>query len=492
MSRTDDAPRRESAEELLFPPLPHTVGERAARALDDPQLQRFVNGATRKKDDLRVQVREAAFGADAAAIRAYAGRIKRHTLDQLDVYLERFATAASARGTVVHAAADAEEARSIVLDIAARAGATRCVKSKSMVTEEIRLNAALERAGVTTVETDLGEYILQLDHDAPSHIVTPMIHKDRTAVGRAFSRELGADYTEDPEELTAIARRELRAAFHGADLAITGGNFLVAEDGAVVICTNEGNGRMCATWPRVRIAVVGIEKLVPDKAALAVMLDLLARTSTGQPLTVYTSIVSGPRGEGEVDGPEELHVVLLDNGRSDVLRDAEMRDALRCIRCGACLNACPIYRKIGGHAYGAVYPGPIGAVLTPLLRGTASYPDLPQASSLCGACHDACPVDIDLPRLLVAHRRRHVAARRIGWRERLVHRLWAWGLRGRWRYRFGAWVMRRILRRRADAGGFVARLPGPGRGWTEVRSLPAPAATPFRARWRKLSRRRPE
>ncbi|TNF37798.1 MAG: iron-sulfur cluster-binding protein, partial [Deltaproteobacteria bacterium] len=458
-----DAPARESAEELLFPPLPYSVEARAERALGDAQLQRFVNGATRLKDATRERVRDATFGPDAAALRAYAGRLKGHVLDHLDTYLERFAAAASARGTQVHAAADAEEARRIVVDIATRAGARRCVKTKSMVTEEIRLNAALERAGVRTVETDLGEYILQLDHDAPSHIVTPMIHKDRTAVGRAFTRELGAAYTEDPDALTAIARRELREAFHGADLAVTGGNFLVAEDGAVVICTNEGNGRMCATWPRVRVAVVGIEKLVPDRAALAVMLDLLARTSTGQPLTVYTSIVAGPRRPGEADGPEELHVVLLDNGRSDVLADPEVREALRCIRCGACLNACPVYRKIGGHAYGAVYPGPIGAVLTPLLRGVERYPDLPQASSLCGACHAACPVDIDLPRMLVALRGRHVRARRVGWRERLVYRLWAWGLRGRWRYRVGAWVMRWVLRRRADARGFVTRLPGPGR-----------------------------
>lgn len=476
--------------DLLFPPLPFRIDERVAQALADEQLQRFVNSATRLKDATRERVRDATFGPDAAALRAYAGRIKQHTLAQLDVYLERFVAAATARGTRIHCAADAEEARAICLDIAARAGARRCVKAKSMVSEEIRLLDALERAGIATVETDLGEYILQLDHDAPSHIVTPMIHKDRAAVGRAFERELGVAYTEDPEALTAIARAELREAFHGADLAITGGNFLVAEDGAVVVCTNEGNGRMCATWPRVRIAVVGIEKLVPDHASLAVMLDLLARTSTGQPLTVYTSITSGPRRAGEADGPEELHVVLLDNGRSDVLADPELRDALRCIRCGACLNACPVYRKIGGHAYGAVYPGPIGAVLTPALRGIGNYPDLPHATSLCGACHAACPVDIDLPRMLVALRKRHVDGHRIGWRERLLHRLWAWGMRGAWRYRLGAWLVRRVLRRRADARGFVTELPGPGRGWTEVRSLPAPAARSFRSGWRRLSRRR--
>ncbi len=473
----------------LFPILPHRLSERLPEALADAQLQAFVGGTTRLKDAQRAQVAADTFGAGHGAVRRAAGQLARHTLDHLDRYLARWIDEARARGTRVHVADTDEDARRIVVEIATQARATRCVKAKSMATEEVRLNDALEAAGVETVETDLGEYILQLDGDAPSHIVTPMIHKDRAAVGRAFERELGVPYSDDREALAAIARAELRAAFGRADLGITGGNFLVASTGAVVIGTNEGNGRMTATAPRTRVALVGIDKIIPDMEALSLMLGLLARTSTGQPLTVYSSIASGPRRPGEADGAEALHVVLLDNGRSRALADPELRDALRCIRCGACLNACPVYRRAGGHAYGSVYPGPIGAVLTPLLAGQGAYPDLPHATSLCGACHRVCPVDIDLPALLIAHRRRQVSQRRIAWRERLVHHLWAWSLRLGWAYRLSLRLQRWLLRRRAGAGGFIERAPGPARRWTETRALPAPAPAPFRSWWRRWGRR---
>ncbi len=474
----------------LFPILPHRIVEQIPGALADAQLQRFVGVTTRLKDAKRAQVLADTYGDDLDALRQAAGAVKQHTLDHLDHYLERWIAAAHDHGAEVHVADDGAAARRICVDIAQAAGATRCVKAKSMVTEEVRLNDALEAAGIRTVETDLGEYILQLDGDAPSHIVTPMIHKDRAAVGRAFERELGAPYSEDPATLTAVARAELRTAFAEADLGVTGGNFLVASTGAVVICTNEGNGRLSSTAPATRIALVGIEKVVPDMASLALMLKLLARTSTGQPLTVYTSIATGPKRTDEADGPDSFHVVLLDNGRSDILADPTFRSALRCIRCGACLNTCPVYRRTGGHAYGAVYPGPIGAVLTPLLRGGEAYPDLPHASSLCGACHRVCPVEIDLPGLLIAHRRRQITARQIRWRERLVHHLWAWSLRWRWAFRFSGWLQRWLLRRRADADGFVERAPGPAKAWTEQRSLPAPAAVPFRRWWRRWARAR--
>lgn len=474
----------------LFPILPHRLEERAPAALADTARRGHVERATRLKDATRQRVLTEAFGADAAALRAWAGALRQHTLEHLDLYLDRFIAAARAAGAVVHAARDGAEARALCVAIAREAGARRCVKTKSMVTEEIRLLDALEAAGVATVETDLGEYILQLDGDAPSHIVTPMIHKDRRAVGRAFERELGVAYTEDPAELTDIARRELRQAFEGADLAVTGANFLVADDGAVVICTNEGNGRISTTWPRVRVVVAGVEKLVPDQRALAPLLELLARSSTGQPLTVYTSIARGPRRQGEADGPEALHIILLDNGRVDALADPTAREALRCVRCGACLNACPVYRTVGGHAYGSVYPGPIGAVLTPLLRGAEAYPDLPTASSLCGACHHACPVAIDLPRLLVAGRERLVPTASTSWRARLGHRLWAWTLRWPLAYRLTSGLLRWALRRRAGRRDFVTRLPGPGRGWTAARDLQAPQRESFRGWWRRHHRRR--
>jgi len=483
-----EPPPGRRAAELLFPPLPHRVGPRIDAALSNVAQGRAVAAATRGKDATRRETLAAAFAGEADAHRRAAGAIRRHTLAHLAAYLERFVARARAAGVVVHAARDAAEARAICVAIAREAGARRCVKTKSMATEEIELLAALTEAGVETLETDLGEYVLQLDDDAPSHIVTPMIHKDRGAAGRAFARELGVAYDDDPAALTAVARAQLRRAFESADLGVTGANFLVAETGSIVLCTNEGNGRFTTAAPRVQITVAGIEKVVPDLPSLAPLLELLARSSTGQPLTVYTSILTGPRRDGEVDGPEEVHVVLLDNGRREILADPTFRSALACIRCGACLNACPVYRAIGGHAYGSVYPGPIGAVITPLLRGIASYPELPRLTTLCGACHEACPVDIDLPRLLVALRERQEAAGRSP--RRRLHGAVAWALRGRLRYRIATWLARRALRRRAGDDGVVTDAPGALAGWTAGRDLRAPAQRPFRAWWRRRRRRR--
>lgn len=471
---------------LLFPDLPHRIGDRARAAMDDPQLQKFVSTATQLKDVTRERVLRSAFGDRATEVRQLAGAIKQHTLTHLDTYLEQFVTAAEGAGSVVHFAADAAEARQICLDIARRHDAKRCVKAKSMVTEEIQLLSTFEDAGIETVETDLGELVLQLDDDAPSHIVTPMIHKDRVAAGRAFERRLGTTFSSDPKVITAQAREYLREQFEQADIGVSGANFLVAETGSIVLCTNEGNARYSTTAPPVHIAVVGIEKVVPSHQELAVMLGVLARSSTGQPLTVYTTITTGPRRPEERDGPTEVHIVLLDNGRSRILADPVFREALRCIRCGACLNTCPVYRTIGGHAYGSVYPGPIGAVITPLMRGVAAYPDLPKASSLCGACHRACPVDIDLPKLLVSLRQRQVEERVVGWRARLGYRLWGWALRGRLRYRVASWLQGKVLRRRANLRGFLLDGPGPIGAWTQGRPLPAPADVPFRKRWKKL------
>ena len=484
--------------DTLFPTLPYKLKPRADAATRDIQLQQFVNHATYSKDTTRRQVVPVAFGDNADAARTMAGQIKQHTLDHLDHYLEQFIDNAAAAGVQVHFAREGEQANDIAVAIAQANRCKLCVKSKSMVTEETGLLPALEGIGCETVETDLGEFILQLDGDAPSHIVTPMIHKDRTAVARAFQRELGAPYTEDAAELTRIAREYLREKYRHADLGISGGNFLVAESGSVVICTNEGNGRFCTSGPRIHVAFVGIEKLVPRHDHLAVLLKLLARSSTGQPLTCYTHTITGPRREADPDGPDEVHVVLVDNGRSKVL-DESTREMLRCIRCGACLNACPVYRKIGGHSYGAVYSGPIGAILTPMLKGPENYKDLPHASSLCGACYEACPVKINIPKYLVEHRRRGVEEqpRLAPLAERVIMRTWARSLQYPATYRlanFGQRLGARLLARvtvgvgKGDvysARGWLRRAPGPLAGWTQIRDLPTPTRRNFRHWWRK-------
>jgi L-lactate dehydrogenase complex protein LldF len=477
--------------------LPYDMKPAADRATKNVQLQLFVNRAVGGKDVIRRSSFAEAFGDRVDAVRDLAGRIKQHTLDHLTYYLEQFIDRAEAVGWQVHFARDAEQANDIAVEIATRANCRLCVKSKSMVTEETRLVPRLEAVGVETVETDLGEFIIQLDDDAPSHIVAPMIHKDRAAVARAFVRELGAAYTEDPAELTMIARGYLREKFRTADLGISGGNFLVAETGSLVVCTNEGNGALSTSGPRVHVAMVGIEKLVPRMADLSVLLKVLARSSTGQSLTVYTHTMTGPRRPGDADGPEQAHVILVDNGRTEILR-AETREMLRCIRCGACLNACPVYRKIGGHAYGAVYSGPIGALITPMFRGLENFKDLPHASSLCGACYEACPVKIDIPKQLIRLRREMVTRRITSWRERAAFRLWAWCLISPWRYRVVIGFQKRLLRwlGRSDVasadpcrdGRWIRRLGGPFGGWTCERDLPTPTSCDFRSWWKQRAR----
>lgn len=493
---------------LLEPPLPYRMAPRLARATKDIQLQQFVATATRLKDTKRIASFEATFGDRLGAVRDLAASIKQHTLDHLDHYLEQFIDNAQRAGAIVHYAADAAEARDICLGIARDTNSTLCVKSKSMVTEEIRLLPALEAAGVKTVETDLGEFILQLDGDAPSHIVTPMIHKDRTAVARAFARELGAPYTEDPAQLTGIAREHLRGLYRRADLGITGANFLVASTGSVVVCTNEGNAGFCISGTRTHIVVAGIEKLIPGPEHLAVLLKLLARSSTAQPLTVYTTLITGPRKQHDPDGPDQggVHIILLDNGRTDLLRrggPGGAREILRCIRCGACLNACPVFRKAGGgHAYGAVYSGPIGAILTPSLKGLHNYPDLPHASSLCGACGDACPVCIDIPAHLIRLRAEMTGlGLPRGMRARkAVIALWTFLLKHPRLYRLAAATQRTILRALADDGPgapdpmadrrWLSALPGPAAAWTQHRDFPTPPAADFRSWWTAHERAR--
>ena len=483
-AHTPDLPRAFDGEPTLFPELPYRWQNRAEHFLGDETLQRFVAQATDTKDAGRRRGLDAAFGAEAATVRKHAGAIKEHTLEHLDHYLAQFADRAEAAGARVHFASTAEEANEIAVGIAEEIGARLCVKSKSMVTEETALLHALEKGGVEVVETDLGEFIVQLDRDAPSHIVMPMIHKDRHSVAAAFRRELGVAASDDPEELTAIARKHLRQAFLRADLGITGGNFLIAETGSVVVCTNEGNGRFCATTPKHQIAMVGIEKLVPDRERLAPFLKLLARSATGQAMTVYTQFLTGPRRPRESDGPAALDIILVDAGRTNILADERYRAALRCLRCGACQNACPVYRKATGHAYGSVYGGPIGAVITPLLKGRENYRDLPGASSLCGACREACPVDIDLPRMLVSLREDLVEASIGPLEKRRMLRLLGRAMAGRKRFRVAQGLLRGVLRLRPSG------LPGPAAGWTAHRALPRPSSTTFHSWWRKHEKSR--
>jgi L-lactate dehydrogenase complex protein LldF len=360
------------------------------------------------------------------------------------------------------------------------------VKSKSMATEEIHLNEALEAAGIAPVETDLGEYIIQLAHERPSHIIAPAIHKTRGQVAELFARELGRpDVPDDPEALTAIARAELREKFLRADMGVSGANFAVADTGTVVLVTNEGNGRMVTSLPRVHVAVVGVEKVVPSMTDLGVFLAILAKSATGQKLSVYTTLVRGPRRPTELEGPDELHLVLLDNGRIAQL-GGTLREALSCLRCGACLNVCPVYRSIGGHAYGHTYPGPIGILLTAMLEGTGAVKDLAHASSLCGACADACPVRIDIPRMLIELRKEVDEAKLPPWGERVLFRALGWLLRRPALYRLAA-PAARLAQRPFAREGRIARLPLFFGEWTRTRDLPAVAPRTFTERWPSLA-----
>ena len=418
-------------------------------------------------------------------LRALAGEIKQHALDYLDYYLEQLKNNVERNGGRVHFAATADDARRIILDIAAQSRATRVIKSKSMVSEEINLAHAMEVAGMDVVETDLGEFIVQISHDRPSHLVAPIVHKDRASIAQLFSEYFKTPYNDDPQALTMQARSYLRDKFRRADFGITGGNFLVAETGHVCCVENEGNQRQSVSTPRVLVSLVGIEKVVPRMADLAVMLKLLARSATGQPITIYTNIFGGPRSPGEGDGPEEFHLVLMDNGRTEILASEDYRETLRCIRCGACLNACPIYRKIGGHAYGSVYPGPIGALITPLFQGLEKFKDLPQASSLCGACYEACPVKINIPKHLINMRRDIVNSHLNSWGERRLYRMWAKGMRSPFWYRTIGRLQKWDLRRRAKKnGGWIKKLPKIAAGWTQIRDMPAPAARTFHELWK--------
>ena len=458
---------------------------RAGAALQDGFLQEALGIATTKFIDLR---REAFDGfPEGDTLRDRARAVKEATLQQLDAHLARLADRVEALGGHVHWAATGAEARDVILRLCREKGVRTVVKSKSMATEEIELNDALERAGVTPVETDLGEYIIQLAHERPSHIIAPAIHKTKGQVAELFSRELGRPFAADPEVLTAAARRELRQKFLDADMGITGANFAVSETGTVVLVTNEGNGRMVTTLPRIHVAVMGMEKVIPSMTDLMLFLAILARSATGQKMSVYTTLVRGPRQAGELEGPEEFHLILMDNGRSAQIAGS-LREALYCLRCGACLNVCPVYRQIGGHAYGYTYPGPIGILLTAMLEGDPAVRELAHASSLCGACHEVCPVRIDIPRMLVDLRagleRRGVPP----WRERVAFAAMARLLASPALFRLGV-RLARLAQRPFLRGGRLPRLPLLFGRWTRSRDLAPVAPRTFSEWWEREGRR---
>ena len=457
----------------------------AARALADEPLQQELAKFSRGFQVRRVEA--ASRLPEFEALRDRARDIKNHCLAHLDFYLERFEENCRTAGGHVHWCATAEDARQAILSICRRLDAKTMAKGKSMVSEEIGLNEFLAEEGVRAVETDLGEYILQLRGEAPSHIVAPAIHvatEQWTDAFRKAHADRPADRSlSDGSEIMAEARAVLREQFLNADVGLTGANFLIAETGSSVIFTNEGNGDLSQTLPRAHIVIAGIEKVIPTLNDLSVFMRVLPRSATGQELTVYTTLSTGPRRAGDLDGPGEYHVVLLDNGRADML-GGEFQDMLRCIRCAACMNACPVYKQIGGHAYGWVYPGPMGAVLTPGLRGVEEAGHLPNASTFCGKCEEVCPVRIPLPRLM-RHWREHEFARRLSPAKfRYGLGLWAFFAARPRLYRLFAGIGARVLGR----GKPWRRLPFAG-GWTATRDFPASEGRSFMGLWQAGRRR---
>lgn len=457
---------------------PQAIDRYAAKV--EPSVKASVYEGTRVPTEWRRDILARDF-EDADALRRLAGNVKQHTLDHLDGYLAKAEAALKRNGAEVYFAETVDKAKDLALEVLKREKVRVVAKSKSMLTEELHLNAFLAKHEIECVETDLGEYVIQIDDDVPSHIIKPIVHKNRRDIARSFEREgLGA-YNDDPETITRRARAHLRSKFVAADCGMTGANFISAESGRIVLVTNEGNGRWCTTAPRLHVVMVGIEKLVPRDKDLALYLNLLARSAVGQQLTVYTQFVNGPRSLGK-DGPDKMVVIFVDNGRSSVL-GGECREILRCIRCGACQNVCPVYRQATGHAYRTTYQGPVGAVLSPLL-GANDFPelaDLPKASSLCGACHEVCPVNIPIPDLLVKLRNR-AFSEGAGRAKKGTPPMapWAWLAThpGAWRSALGVGNAANLVPLKA------APVPAVWR-WLGSRELPPVRGGTFRRWWKK-------
>jgi len=421
-------------------------------------------------------------------IRDAAAAIRDHALAHLDAYLEEFEKNATARGAVVHWAETADDVNRIVCEIAARHGVRRIAKSKSMVTEECGLNEGLEAAGYEVIETDLGEYILQLANERPSHIVAPVVHKSREEISDLFAQKHARPRKTDIAQLTREARDMLRPQFLAADMGVSGANFIIAETGSTLMVTNEGNGRMVTTLPRVHVAITGIEKVVPTLEDVSVLLRLLPRHGTGQSITNYISVTTGVRDADATDGPEHFHVVLVDAGRTRLL-GTDFQAMLRCIRCGACMNHCPVYQSVGGHAYGWVYPGPMGSVLTPSYAGLEAALDLPHAATLCNQCGVVCPVKIPLPELLRKLRERQFERGLRPWSERLGLRAWVWFAQRPALYALVSRIAAAALAWWAGRDRLIHRLPF-GAGWSGGRDLPAPEGATFRDLYRDRRQKR--
>jgi L-lactate dehydrogenase complex protein LldF len=482
-----------------------TFDANARAALANDQLRGALLRATSL---LGTRRREAASSlSNWEELRSQARAIKDDTLLHLDHYLLEFTANAELAGAQIHWARDAAEANGIVCRLAKERNVRLVVKGKSMATEEIHLNAALEAEGIEALETDLGEYIIQLAGETPSHIIAPAIHKTKGQIAELFTAKLGLEPTDDVTKLTVTAREVLRDKFAAADMGVSGVNFGVAETGTILILENEGNIRLTTSLPRTHVAVMGIEKLIPRFADLDVFLKLLPRSGTGQHLTAYQSLITGTKRNRADEGPEELHIILLDNGRSRMLAHPVTRQSLACIRCGACLNACPVYQQIGGHAYGSVYPGPIGAVITPQLFGLAKAAQLPYASSLCGACRDVCPVKIDIPELLLHLRAEITESRKqeaVGRRqevetlkprrlERFAFKMWAAVMTRQRLYEWSgrcARLLQRFVVRDGKIGkvtGLLSRMVPPLSAWTNARDLRPIEPKTFRALWREAA-----
>ena len=459
--------------------------ERGGKAARDRGLHDAIEHFTKKS----VAARNAALNdlPEAPELRERAYRVKQETMADLDRYLEQMAEAVEERGGKVFFASDGEDVVRYVADLVRQRGAKVITKSKSMATEEVELNRRLEEdyaeLNLEIVETDLGEWIAQLAEEHPSHIVGPILHMNRQQVADILSGAAGERLPPNVEDLAAFARKRLREKFLTADIGISGANFGVAETGTIVTVTNEGNGRLVASVPPVHVIVMGIEKLIPRFEDLSIFIQLLARSATGQKITVYTNFITGPRGEGELDGAEEMHLIFLDNGRSKLL-GTEFEEALYCIRCGACLNVCPVYRQTGGHAYGSTYSGPIGAVITPLLKGDEEAKDLPHASSLCGACSEACPVAIPLHDLLLKLRNRQVEAGIADKAHEIAFKGFEGAMKNPTLYKISG-KAGRLAQKPLLRGGSPIPLPATVSGWTDTRDLPPLAKKPFRELWKE-------
>ncbi|PWW40036.1 MULTISPECIES: LutB/LldF family L-lactate oxidation iron-sulfur protein [Paenibacillus] len=461
-----------------------TVKERANLALNDDFLRKAVKFTTERLRNGKKSASEE--HGNWEEWRERGRQIRLHTIAHLDYYLNEFVNNARANGVHIHFADTSVEAAAIALDIAAHKQASTVVKSKSMVSEEVHLNHVLESAGIEAIETDLGEYIIQLAGEAPSHIVIPAIHKNRYQIADLLSKEAGETLEPDTTVLAGFVRKKLREKFLEADIGMTGCNFAIAETGSMVLFENEGNARMVSTVPKTQITLMGMERIIPSWTDLEVMATLLPRSATGQKLTMYMSGITGPRRTEDGDGPDEMHIIIVDNGRSLQLGDPEFQELLNCIRCGACLNACPVYRHIGGHAYGGTYSGPIGAVLTPALNGNIDeWNDIAGASSLCGACYEACPVKIPLHDMLVYLRRRKVE-------EGHGNKLESVGMKGFAAVvsnskRFGAAIrLGQIGQKAVVRNNGISLKLGPLKGWNSYRVAPSLAKRSFRQQWNKL------